>query len=260
MPAKKTPKSSYQPYPRTTADYLDDSQLEQHPEPRAITVEALKNLIAQAIKDAEQKSSRFGPQIEANLTPDQEEQFYLTEGRELFEYFHKYPSDPAATAHEYHHKNYRKVGTDLFRSRTLQKSRMNSGWRYQFLAQECATHSKRFRYVSGIASAEGDFSAVIQLAKSSDKPVHLYVSVKNRRSTLGGQDWPKAIIALEEAAKADKNRTGPYCCVFGIAMTRGERSIPRKQGSTVRSYNTEIWMADFFWPFFSAYTYQQIMT
>jgi hypothetical protein len=78
---------------------------------------------------------------------------------------------------------------------------------------------------------------------------------------LGGQDWPKAIQALENAARSDKNRTGPYCCVFGIAMDRGSRYIKRAQKTKIaHSVNTEIWLSDYFWPFFVNYTYEEIMT
>lgn len=257
----KSSRTGIQHYPRLDSDLLDDTKLVQHPEPRHITPELLRTLIIRAIKNAEQKSRRAALELPPNLSPEETEHFYEKQGRELFEYFHKYPTDPAATAHDYHRKNYREVGTDLFRRRTQQKGRMNSGWRYQFLAQECAAASGRFRNTVGFSSAQGDFVALIDLTNLQDKPVHLYVSVKNRRNTLGGQDWPKAISALEEYAKADKNKVGPYCCVFGIAIDRGGRSIPGQQNSDVpRSVNTEIWLSDFFWPFFSAYNYEEIMT
>lgn len=86
------------------------------------------------------------------------------------------------------------------------------------------------------------------------------MSVKNRADTLGGQDWPNSIRALENAAKAEQNKTGPYCCVFGIAMEGGSRRIPRRRETKeVHSSNTEVWLSDFFWPFFSAYSYKEIM-
>ena len=118
-----------------------NSTLVPHPEPRKITPEVLKDLIRSAIERANTKSSRDALALPAELNPEQEKVFYRQEGRQLFEYFHDYPSDPAATAHEYHLKNYREVGIELFRNRTLQKGRMNSGWRYQFLAVDCAKKS-----------------------------------------------------------------------------------------------------------------------
>jgi len=153
------------------------------------------------------------------------------------------------------------VGSELFRNRTLQKERMNSGWRYQFLAIGCAEESKRFKRISDIGAAEGDFSAVIAFRDKNREPLSLYVSVKNRSNTMGGQDWPKAILALETVAANDKNRTGPYCCVFGITMERGFRYIKREQRTgKAHSDNTEIWLSDFFWPFFSNSSYEEIMT
>jgi hypothetical protein len=139
---------------------------------------------------------------------------------------------------------------------------MNSGWRYQFLAVDCARQSQRFKSVSDIGAAEGDFNAVIEFTNRDQKyPLRLYVSVKNRSNTMGGQDWPKAIQALENVAKNDKNATGPYCCVFGIVMERGTRLIKRRQKTgEAYSSNTEVWLSDYFWPFFANYSYEEIMT
>ena len=77
---------------------------------------------------------------------------------------------------------------------------------------------------------------------------------------MGGQDWPKAIQALENVAKTDKNANGPYCCVFGITIDRGGRNIKHNQKTgQAYSVNTEVWMSDYFWPFFSNYSYETIM-
>ena len=48
---------------------------------------------------------------------------------------------------------------------------------------------------------------------------------------MKGQDWPKAIKALEDVARTDKNRTGPYLCVFGIVIEKGQRTIKRNAKS-----------------------------
>jgi hypothetical protein len=137
---------------------------------------------------------------------------------------------------------------------------MNSGWRYQFLALTGAQKSRRFISVSDIGAAEGDFNAVISFIDSSKLPLSLYVSVKNRSNTMGGQDWPKAISAIEAYAINDRNRTGPYCCIFGIAMDRGMRYIKNeKRTGRPHSFNTEVWLSDFFWPFFVNYGYEEIM-
>lgn len=237
---------------------LDDITLVPHE--RKIPVETIKSLILEAISNANSKSSREILSIPAAATTDEINKIHEKEGRELFKYFKKYCGDPASTAHQVFKKHYRDVGIEQFRNRTLQKERMNSGWRYQFLVVDCAHHSKRFKSVSDIGAAEADFNATIDFLDKQRKPLSLYVSVKNRSNTMGGQDWPKAIQALENVAKADKNKTGPYCCVFGIAMDRGSRYIKRElKTKTAHSVNTEVWLSDYFWPFFANYSYDELM-
>ncbi|MBM3124847.1 MAG: hypothetical protein FJZ87_07190 [Chloroflexi bacterium] len=237
---------------------LDETTLVPHT--HKIPVEELKKLIFTAISNANKKSGRQILTLPADITKEESVKIFKREGQELFAYFKKYVSDPAATAHQLFKKHYRDVGREHFRIRTLQKERMNSGWRYQFLALDCAQRSRRFISVSDIGAAEGDFNAVIAFRKKGFQPLSIYVSVKNRSNTMGGQDWPKAIHALEAYAIGDKNRIGPYCCVFGIAMDRGERyiKVERKSGRPY-SVNTEIWLSDFFWPFFANYGYEEIM-
>lgn len=256
--------SSVQQYPRLQAehdrqaDLLDDSRLAPHS--GQLSLDDLKDLVRRAIINANLKSSRAILNIADGMPADEVEQIYRREGRNLLSYFRKYCGDPAATAHQIHNKSYREVGLEQFRNRTLQKERMNSGWRYQFLATGCAQKSGRFESVSDIGNAECDFNAVIRYRDNQQGHLTLYVSVKNRSNTMGGQDWPKAIQALETFARLDKNRTGPYLCVFGIAMERGERYIKReRKNSNPYSINTEIWLSDFFWPFFVNYSYEQVM-
>lgn len=238
---------------------LNDKHLVSHS--GKISLAQLKSFILSAIKDANKKSSRAILSISEDATPEEISKICKTEGKKLFAYFRKYCGDPASTAYQIHGKTYKDVGKEQFRNRTLQKERMNSGWRYQFLAFGCAKNSGRFSSVSDIGAAEGDFNAVIEFIKKRHESLSLYVSVKNRVNTMGGQDWPKAIQALENYAKNDKNRRGPYCCIFGIAMDRGYRHIKREQRTgKPHSVNTEIWLSDYFWPFFSNYSYENIMT
>jgi hypothetical protein len=259
------PKTFSQEYPKIKDEkdpfygFLDEATLVHHK--AKIDPEVLKRLIKTAIANANRKSSREILAIPPNATPEQLKEIYEREGKELFKYFKKYPGDPASTAHQTYRKHYRDVGLEQFRNRTLQKERMNSGWRYQFLAVDAARHSKRFISVSDIGAAEADFNALITFLDKTKEPLSLYVSIKNRSNTMGGQDWPKAIHALEAVAKTDKNRTGPYLCVFGIAIDRGSRRIMREQKTKrAHSENTEIWLSDFFWPFFANYSYEEIMT
>lgn len=260
----KTSKTIAQDYPRIQDENspyhgcLDDSKLVPHR--RKIRVETMKSLILESIANASRKSSREILSIPSGATAEELAAIYEREGRELFKYFKKYCGDPAATAHQFFRKHYREVGIEQFRNRTLQKERMNSGWRYQFLVIDCARHSERFRSVSDIGAAEGDFNATIEFLEQNRRPLSLYVSVKNRSNTMGGQDWPKAIQALENVAKNDKNRTGPYCCVFGIAMDRGTRYIKRElKTKAAHSVNTEVWLSDYFWPFFANYSYEEVV-
>lgn len=259
----KQPKITTQSYPRiedsnrSDVGCVDDTQLIPHQ--KKFVDEEFKQLIREAILYAGQKSRREILQIPSNAAPAEIEKLLVREGKELFRYFHKYVGDPAATAHQLHGKHYRNVAIEQFRNRTLQKERMNSGWRYQRLSVRAAQASGRFKSVSDISAAEGDFTAVIEFLDGK-RQLNLYVSVKNRRNTMGGQDWPKAIAALERHAQQDKNRVGPYCCVFGIAMDRGQRYIKVDQRTgRPHSDNTEIWLSDYFWPFFTNTTYEEIM-
>lgn len=259
---KRIPKP--QNYPRISNEddpfhsYLDDSKLVPHS--YKIPEEQMKNFIKSAITAAQQKSGRVILNIPEKATEEEFNKICIKQGIELFKYFKKYCGDPAATAYDLNGKHFEDICKQQFFNRTLQKERMNSGWRYQFLARDCASHSKRFAQVADIGTAEADFNAVINYNSPLEGKLSLYVSIKNRVNTLGGQDWPKAIQALESVAINDKNRDGPYCCVFGIAMDRGLRHIKvhQKMGC-LHSCNTEIWMADFFWPFFSNCSYEEIM-
>lgn len=252
-----------QNYPRLSdpdsRDYglLDDSKLVPHEQ--QIDVEKLRDFIADAIDYANQKSSREMFEISLDMSDEDMDSIYEAAGKDLFAYFKKYPGDPASSAFQIRNKHYSEVAVDQFRNRMVQKGRMNSGWRYQYLAVVCARESRRFRSVSDIGAAEADFNAVIDFV-TGGASLSLYVSVKNRRNTMGGQDWPKAIHALEQVAATDKNRPGPYCCVFGIAMDKGYRYIKREQKTKrTHSDNTEVWLSDFFWPFFANYTYEDVM-
>jgi len=258
-------KTRVQDYPRIQDEehrfygFLDENRLNSHT--YKMTANELKNVIIDAIDRASKKSGRS---ILGNIPEDISEEelgkIYRSKGRELFQYFIKYCEDPASTAYQCYGKHFADIAREQFRNKTLQRERMNSGWRYQFIAKGAAARSKRFHSISDINSAEADFNATVGV-RGAKKIANIYVSVKNRTNTMGGQDWPKAIRALEQAANADKNRTGPYICIFGIAMQRGLRMIKIEQRTgTPYSHNTEVWLSEFFWPFFSNYSYKEIIT
>jgi len=259
--AKST--TSVQPYPRIDNEkdkfhgFIDDSRLKPHI--KKIKKEELKKIVVEAIQYANVKSGREILKIPDNALPEELSKAYKKAAKELFTYFVKYCGDPASSAHDCLNKHYSLIAKEQFRNRTIQKERMNAGWRYQYIAKDSASISERFENVSDIGTAEADFNVVIS-DNSSKQKITIYVSVKNRTNTLGGQDWPKAIRALEDIAKSDKNRFGPYLCVFGIAMDKGQRQI-RLEGKTGNpySFNTEIWLSDFFWPFFANFNYDEVI-
>ncbi|NUL81638.1 MAG: hypothetical protein HUU60_02820 [Armatimonadetes bacterium] len=238
---------------------MDDAKIAPHT--NRVGVDSLKRIIADAIRKANQKSSREAFNLHEDATPEQVASTYSRAGRELFKYFKKYCGDPASTAYQCLDRHYSEVAEEQFHLRTLQKERMNSGWRYQFIAKDAASHCARFTSVSDLGKQEADFTVTLANLDDPQAAISIYVSVKNRVNTMGGQDWPKAIAALEGVAMKDKNRTGPYLCVFGIAMDRGQRLIKRNQSTdTPHSFNTEIWRSDYFWPFFTALSYEEVVS
>jgi hypothetical protein len=256
-------KSNLQSYPRIEDEksqfhgFFDESKVTPHT--TSISDTQLKDIIKRAVKVANAKSSRAILNIKDNISEDEINKIYIKEGKALFRYFLKYCGDPASTAFDCVNQHYSKIAKEQFRNRTIQKERMNSGWRYQFIAKDTAILSNRFHSISDLGASEADFNAVI-LEINTDRHINIYTSVKNRTNTMGGQDWPKAIRAMENMAQNDKNRTGPYLCVFGIAMEKGQRNI-RNEAKTGMpySFNTEVWLSDFFWQFFANISYQKII-
>ncbi len=245
-----------QNYPRVEGVLLDDSKLIPHE--HTIPIMELYDIIKDAIKYANRKSSRVILDISENLSDEEVHEQYIKAGKNLFSYFKRYCGDPASTAFQCQKRHYSDIAKEQFHNRTLQKERMNSGWRYQALAKNAASQSKRFLSVSDIGTIEADFNATIRYVNSDDT-LTIYVSVKNRTNTMGGQDWPKAISALENVAISDKNRGGSYICVFGIAMERGKQLMKNNsKAKTPHSINTEIWKSDYFWPFFTNVSYRNI--
>lgn len=245
-----------QSYPRDEKGFLDITKYPSHT--YKIAPAELKKIIKEAIVWAGKKSSRAILEIPDDTSEEERIRIYRQKGKDLFSYFRKYYGDPATSAYDCMSKHFSDVAKDQFRNQTLQKERMNSGWRYQYIAKDCAVTSRRFNTVSDIGAAEADFNVTIK-RNDTGEILSIYISIKNRSNTMGGQDWPKAIYALEDVARTDKNRAGPYLCVFGIVIEKGQRVI-RKNGKTKNPYsiNTEVWGSDFFWPFFSNFSYSEI--
>lgn len=237
--------------------FLDDSKLQEHT--IKIDEASFRQIILDAVRVANYKSSRKLLEIPDDASEEQIKKIYKDQGKKLFDYFRTSFADPASSAHQCHERHYSDVAREQWRSRTIQKERMNSGWRYQYIAKDAAIQTRRFISVSDIGNQESDFNAVINLKDGSAK-LSIYVSVKNRPDTVGGQDYPKLIQAMETIAKLDKNRDGAYICVVGIAMEKGQRNIRRRrQTGEAYSVNAEMWKSDYFWPFFSNYSYAEVV-
>lgn len=216
-----------QSYPRiqdSSSPYhgcLDDSTLVPHFQ--QISPEQMKAFILSAVENANAKSSRAILSIPEDATDDELERIYRKEGRELFRYFRKYPGDPAATAHQLEGRHYREVGKEQFRNRTLQKERMNSGWRYQFLVVDCARNSGRFKSVSDLGAAEADFKAMIySLGYSCQEIMTLMLDVL--RETTIPDDFPSQIAVPEPLLDA----FGQVCGEAGLVDTAGYFNDPYK--------------------------------
>ena len=185
-----------QDYPRIRNEnhefhgFLDESRLEDHK--KRLSPQELTEIIKDAIRYADSKSSaEFIARRKKSKGADLEKT-YEKAGKELFNYFRKYCSDPAQTALDCFEKHYSIVAKEHARNLLVQKLRMNSGWRYQYIAKIGAIESGRFVEVSDIGTSEADFNVTIKV-KKSESLIYIYVSVKNRTNTMGGQDWPKAI-------------------------------------------------------------------
>jgi len=115
-------------------------------------------------KPLNRKSRREILELPDGHSADQKAALYHKKGRELFAYFHRYYGDPAATAYDCFGKHYREIALEQVHNQTLQKQRMNSGWRYQYVAKDCALRSQRFITGSDIGASKADFNATMNIA------------------------------------------------------------------------------------------------
>ncbi|MDH7578039.1 MAG: hypothetical protein QHH75_09505 [Bacillota bacterium] len=250
--------SRVQGYPRKSDDLLDESYLQPHMY-KPIKHE-MQAIIIDAIRQANKKSSREILKIPDGVTAKQLTEIYRKAGKALFNYFKKTYADPASTAYYYLNKHYSVIGRELFKNKALHDERMNAGWRYQYIAKGAALVTQRFQTISDIGSSGTDFTATIAMKGSNSETLSIYASVKNRSSTISGSNWPKAIQALEETAKRDINRIGPYICVFCLTMEKGNRVIKvARETNIAYSLNVEVWPANFFWPFFTNHSYEEVV-
>ena len=147
-------------------------------------------------------------------------------------------------------------------SHEMQRQRMNLGVFYQYLIIELMRGSSRMRNSNIEAvfdgSREGDVVADIK-TPGFTQGVRIYASVKKSADTVGGQDVPGVIKRLEGGAKAEKNLTRPYLCVFCYATPPGGKIRSYTASRSVRynneghpfSENCESWEPGFIFPFIS---------
>lgn len=149
-------KSVVQNYPRTKRGLLDADTVTPHR--GKITPEDLREIVLHAIHHANKKSSRAILDIPEGLSEAEVTARYKKSGKELFKYFVQYCGDPAATSHQCNGRHYAEVAREQFRNRTLQKERMNSGWRYQYIAKGIASHQARSVSLPETGTLEPDYS------------------------------------------------------------------------------------------------------
>src|SRR5436190_9432651 len=161
----KSTKTAIQHYPRIEDEndlyngFFDDSKVTSHK--KKISYDKLKEIIKDAVKSANLKSSRAILNIGDDISEEEINKIYIKEGKALFKYFVKYCGDPASSAFDSNNQHYSKVAREQFRNRTIQKERMNAGWRYQFIAKDTAKLSGRFDSISDMGASEADFNATI---------------------------------------------------------------------------------------------------
>src|SRR3989344_8749349 len=135
-----------QAYPRIEGEkftgYLDTSRLAR--QDYIIPKDELRQIINDGIDYANRKSSRVILNLPEKISKKARSELLQKEGKRLFGYFSKYYGDPASTAYECIGQHYSDIAKEQFRNRTLQKERMNSGWRNKYKEKECAIRPKRF--------------------------------------------------------------------------------------------------------------------
>ena len=147
-------------------------------------------------------------------------------------------------------------------SHEMQRQRMNMGVFYQYLIIELMREASKIHNSNIEAvfdgSREGDVVADLKTPGFS-KGIRIYASVKKSADTVGGQDVPGVIRRLEGGAKAEKNLTRPYLCVFCYATPPGGEIILYTDSRSVRynneghpfSENCESWEPGFIFPYIS---------
>lgn len=142
----------------------------------------------------------------------------------------------------------------------MQRQRMNIGIFYQYLIIELMRAASKMKKSSIEAvfdgSNEGDVVADIKTPRLKSG-LRVYASIKKSADTVGGQDVPGVVRRLEAVAKAEKNITRPYLCVFCYATPYGGKIHSYKDSRSVKynneghpfSENCESWEPGFIFPY-----------
>jgi len=192
---------------------LDDSELVPHS--KRMPVEDLKELIREAIDNANMKSGRAILSIPDDATADEIEAKYARAGKELFDYFREYPSDPASTADQLYGQHYRDVGIEQFRNRTLQKERMNSDLRYEYMAERL---SRDLDSLFADYSCEEIMTAVLDalIATTPPQPFPAQTAIPEQVLNNFGEECRQAGIIGEDGIFHD-----PYALVHFFCNAQG---------------------------------------
>ena len=219
-----------QSYPRIPeseklAGLLDERHLVQHR--HRISQEKLRKIIVDAIRNANRKSARAILEIPEKTSDAEMRKIFLREGRNLFDYFQKYCGDPAASAFEYRGKTYREVAVQQFRIRTLQKERMNSAWRYQLIAYQCAALINENRPAA-------DMDELYSTSSNSELLDYLQESTGYGREEImmmicdASADESEAIAWSCEPIDTLIEEFGDECRKHGLLDNNGRFNDPRK--------------------------------
>jgi hypothetical protein len=197
--------------PNKFAGFLDNSKLAPHK--KVIPIDALEKIIERSVEYAHKKSSRAILEIPESATDEQVREVYLKAGRSLLAYFRKYCGDPASTAYECEGRHYSDIAKEQFHNRTLQKERMNSGWRYQRIAYECASLANQTvlaREIAGLEPELGELNFALYLEQTTgwryEKIMHLVCDVLVKRlKEPNCETLPEAVLeAFGEECKQHK--------------------------------------------------------
>ena len=246
-----------QDYPRTEEGLLDESRLAAHT--GKIPFDELKAIIRDAIVSAARKSRREILELPDGLSEEEKTKIYGKKGKRAVRLF------PPLL---------RRPGGDGLRLPRQALPRDRAGAVPQSDAPEAADE---FRLALSV-HRQGLRGA---LAALRDGVRHRRLGSRLQRDDEHRRTWPRrststcrsrtartrwaARIGRRRSRRSKTSRvptrTAParIICVFGIAIDKGQRQI-RRIGKTKAPYsvNTEVWLSDFFWPFFANYTYAEI--